>query len=170
MKRIHRFALSFLICFAATVGADDAPAPAAADAAVTTAAPSTSSTTQASMPPLPAAMQSSGDPTLDFLLALQQCAPGVYQQKNILSASVGPDWLQQTIIGMNEDGCKVILTTPDSRVMYCNFNSNDMQLMRDQHFLKGMIGDSATAPDQDSVNADLTWTQIKNGSCSFTQQ
>lgn len=149
---------ALLLAITGTVGA--------ADTSPTVTTPPTDASQPAEEAPT---TQSSGDPTLDFFLAMQQCAPGVYQQKNSLSDTVGPEFLQQTIIGRGDDGCKVILTTPDSRVMYCKLTGDNLQAMRDQHFLKGMMGDSATSPTQDSVNADMIWTQIKTTSCSYTQ-
>ncbi len=163
MKKLSLLTITLALSFAVigAVSADDAGD--AADASVQSSmetAPVSDGATDTTV--------SSGDPTLDFFLSIQQCKQGVYQQKNALSDSVGPEFLQQTIIGMGDTGCKVILTTPDSRVMYCSLTGADLQAMRDQHFLKGMMSDTTDSPSQESVNADITWTQIKAASCSYT--
>lgn len=111
------------------------------------------------------------DPTLAFFSAMSTCTPGSYTEKNIISTEVGPAMLNQTIVGFNEDGsvCNAILVTPDNRHLTCAFPKDSLNIFNDQHFLQGMLAGTTDSPSQDSINADMTWSQMKEDHCSFSE-
>lgn len=161
MKRIYLAnILIFLSAFTTVVNADAGvlanppPAPNTSDAAST-------DTSTSDQPEI--------DPTLAFFTALSTCTPGIYSEKNILTTEVGQPMLTQQIIGLSDDKltCNATLTTPDNRTMTCSFPMDQLPEFSDQHFLRGMLADTTDNPGQDSLNADMRWSQMKANSCSF---
>lgn len=108
------------------------------------------------------------NPTLAFFVALHACNPGDYQEKNIMSAIVGPSMLQHTINGEELlGGCSVMLQTPDGRYMECNFKQQDLDQIADQHFMTGMLTATMDDPSPEARNSEMLWTQMKSKSCGF---
>jgi len=108
------------------------------------------------------------DNTLTFFVALQNCIPGDYKEKNILADRVGSAWLQQTINGFDKGGlCSATLATPDGRQLSCLFAMDDLQATQDQHFMVGIVNNKFNDPSKDSIYADQVWTDLKSDSCSF---
>lgn len=108
------------------------------------------------------------DPTLSFFMSLSTCTPGTYTERNDISATVGVKNLQQVIIGKEDDVCNVVLSTPDNRQMTCSFAMKDLANLSDQHFLQGLLTDSAGDTDANSVAADMLWSDLKAKSCNFS--
>lgn len=106
------------------------------------------------------------DPTLVFFTSLSTCTPGDYFEQNDLTDQVGQAYLSQKILGLEDDLCNVILTTPDNRSMACAFPMQKMSTFTDQHFLQGIIQD-LNNPDQDGVNAEEFWSGMKTTYCNF---
>jgi len=107
------------------------------------------------------------DNTLSFFVALNSCTSGNYKEKNILASSVGPAWLEHVINGMNKDTCSVTLATPDGRQLSCNFSSDDLKILADQHFIAGILTNTDDNPSKESLDSDKIWTDLKANSCSF---
>lgn len=126
-----------------------------------------------SVPSMPGSAASAStqsmDPTLAFFTALSECTPGSYTEKNNISTEVGPAMLNQQIVGQSEDKltCNATLSTPDGRTMTCAFPMYSVIQLNDQHFMQGMLADTADNPTADTVNADMLWSQLKADSCSF---
>jgi hypothetical protein len=106
------------------------------------------------------------DPTLVFFTSLSTCTPGIYNEQNDVAAEVGQSFLKQEIVSLENGICNVKLTTPDNRIMACAFPMQQMTQLTDQHFLQGMLQD-ANNSDQDGVNAEELWSNLKISYCSF---
>lgn len=108
------------------------------------------------------------DQTLVFFTSLAKCTPGAYNERNPLAATVGAEWLQQQIYGLDNKGyCHVALETADGRNLDCNFSMEDLAKLNDQHFLVGIFTSNVENPSKDSVDADLLWSQMKTASCDI---
>lgn len=107
------------------------------------------------------------DPTLSFFTALATCAPGNYTERNDLGAEVGQAWLNQSILGQEQDTCNVILSTPDGRSMSCVFPMANLTSLFDQSFLQGILDNSMVNSSKDAVRADMIWSQLKTSYCTF---
>lgn len=113
------------------------------------------------------ASQISVDPTLTFFSSLSACLPGEYMEKNVLAATIGSPYLRQQVVGQEKGGCSAILSTPDDRTLQCEFNKHDLSRLGEQHFLQGILSDSADTTSQDAVNSVTLWSKIKINSCGF---
>lgn len=107
------------------------------------------------------------DPNMLFFTSLSKCVAGNYLEKNILSGSVGQQFLNQQIIGETAGFCVVKLTTPDNRIINCNFPMKDLANFNDPNILKGVVSSTANTTNQAVVNADELWSHIKANSCEF---
>lgn len=108
------------------------------------------------------------DPTLTFFTSLSACLPGEYMEKNVLAATIGPQYLSQKVLGQEKGVCTATLSTPDERSLQCEFTTRDLSNLGDQHFLQGILADSADTTNQDAVNAVTLWSKIKLNSCGFS--
>jgi len=106
------------------------------------------------------------DPTLVFFTSLSTCTPGNYTEQNDVTDQVGQAYLKQQIIGITDSICNVILTTPDNRNMTCTFPMEQMAHLTDQHFLQGILQGAGNS-DQDGINAETLWSQLKTQYCTF---
>lgn len=113
------------------------------------------------------ATQANVDPTLTFFSSLSACLPGEYMEKNVLAATIGPQYLLQHVIGQERGACSATLSTPDDRTLQCEFSARDLSRLGEQHFLQGILMDSADSTNQDTVNAVTLWSKIKFNSCGF---
>lgn len=113
------------------------------------------------------ATQISVDPTVTFFSSLSACLPGEYMEKNVLAATIGPQYLLQHVIGQERGACSATLSTPDDRTLQCEFSARDLSRLGEQHFLQGILMDSADSTNQDTVNAVTLWSKIKFNSCGF---
>lgn len=114
----------------------------------------------------PVAEPAAVDPTLVFFTSLSTCTPGEYTEQNDLTQQIGRPYLQQQIVGLEDNICSVILSTPDNRKMVCAFPMQQMTQIMDQHFLQGVL-QNASNPDQNGVNAETTWSNLKSKYCIF---
>lgn len=113
-------------------------------------------------------MPQSDNPTADFFIGLSQCQGGVYKELNLLNDSVGSQWLDQQIIGLDDQGyCQVILSTPDGRSLHCYFDPYDIAPLGDQHFLTGMIMAETNKQSKEAIYAEKQWSAIKDTNCGF---
>jgi hypothetical protein len=110
----------------------------------------------------------SANPTADFFIALSQCQGGEYQELNLLKESAGNQWLNQQIIGVDDQGyCQVLLQTPDGRYLHCYFDPYDIAPLADQHFLTGMIMAETKRDAKEALYAEGQWSKIKDQNCGF---
>lgn len=107
------------------------------------------------------------DPTINFFTALSACRVGHYQEHNPLNATMGPLFLTHEIVGVSGDDCKVILSTPDSRILECNFDNQDLPRLADQHFLSGIVAVKVKGESKDALAAELMWSKLKHDNCGF---
>lgn len=107
------------------------------------------------------------DNTMSFFIALNSCIPGHYKEKNILAATVGSEWLEHTINGISKDACSVTLATPDGRQMNCDFVHDKQNVLTDQHFIMGILTNTANNPSKEALKADRLWSDLKSTSCNF---
>ena len=110
---------------------------------------------------------SADDTTKAFFIALSKCTPGMYQEKNLLSATVGPELLNHKINGVDKDVCAVSIGTPDGRSMSCNFKISDLSPLAEPHFISGILADSLDDPSDKAVRAAQVWSDLKSTNCSF---
>ncbi len=110
----------------------------------------------------------SANPTADFFIALSQCNGGQYQELNILNHTAGAQWLNQQIIGIDDQGyCQVLLATPDGRTLHCYFDPYDIAPLADQHFLTGMIMAETKADAKEALYSEKQWSKLKDQNCGF---
>lgn len=158
MKKLTTTLLSLCLCLTA------AGIHAEGENVAATAMPAPSVVAPTAVAPAPA---TGIDPSLVFFTSLAKCQPGSYSERNYLAESVGPEFLDQTIYGLDQGYCNVMLTTPDDRIMQCSFYPEDLKALEDQHFLVGIITMTSNTPSKESVAADMLWSQLKNDNCSF---
>lgn len=108
------------------------------------------------------------DPTVTFFRALAQCNDGSYYEKNLLSASVGDEWLNQKIVGLDEQGyCHATLQTPDGRRMECYFDPYDLADVGTARFLNGILDLDTNPNSKRGLTAERQWSQLKDQNCGF---
>lgn len=105
--------------------------------------------------------------TVEFFISLFNCTPGNYKERNILSSSYGPMWLDHEIYGMDEEFCSVRLASADGRSLQCMFPLHSLNFIGEQHFITGISNNTLNSPSQQSLRADKAWSDVKQDYCAL---
>lgn len=103
-----------------------------------------------------------------FFGGLSRCLVGSYKEQNLLADSSDTMWLNQEVVGLDEQGyCHARLSTPDGRTLQCYFDPYDLADLGTPRFINGIKALYKNPQERKGMAAEQQWSQLKDQNCGF---